>query len=331
MASPSIPTPTRTPTPPANVGDTRPLSSGRYLILIVAFVLTWSSAFAVGKLSVHVSPPLLFLALRFLLAGGIMLAWEGARGRLPRFRSVAWGRLFLLGILTQAGYIGLAWVAMERVSSALTAIIISANPIFIAAMARPVLGERVSFIRTVGLLLGLLGVVIVLRHRIVVSGEDAAGVALVLVALASLVSGTLIYKKWSPHYPLSVLVGGQFLGAGLTLGLCGLALESPGDMILGFTFYWTLAYHVFVVSLGAIVLWFFLLRRMSATSASAFHFLMPPLGLLFGWLFLKEPVDPSEFIGIAPIAVGIWLVTQGNTIAPFLRRRIYRNKNPQRL
>lgn len=291
------------------------LSSGRYFILIVAFVLAWSSAFAVGKLSVQVSPPLLFLGLRFLLAGGIMLTWAHLSGRIPDVRAVAWGRLCLLGVLTQAGYIGLAWVAMERVSSALTAIIISANPIFIAALAKPVLGERVSFIRALGLVLGLIGVAIVLRHRIVIAGEDAGGIALVLIALGSLVVGTLIYKKWSPLYPLAVLVGGQFVGAGALLMACGLAFESPLDMQLGFTFFWTLAYHVFVVSLGAIMLWFFLLERMSATSASAFHFLMPPLGLAFGWLFLREPVDPSELIGIIPVAVGIWLVTQGDAIA----------------
>jgi len=49
----------------------------------------------------------------------------------------------------------------------------------------------------------------------------------------------------------------------------------------------------------------------SATEASALHFLMPPLGLLFGWLVFREPVSLLDLVGIVPIALGIALVTRG--------------------
>jgi drug/metabolite transporter (DMT)-like permease len=48
-----------------------------------------------------------------------------------------------------------------------------------------------------------------------------------------------------------------------------------------------------------------------ASTASAYHFLMPPLGLMFGWLLLGERAEPLDLVGVLPVALGIWLVTQG--------------------
>ncbi len=53
-----------------------------------------------------------------------------------------------------------------------------------------------------------------------------------------------------------------------------------------------------------------------ATAASAYHFLMPPLGLLFGWLLLGEHAAPADLIGIIPVAFGIYLVTRPARRAP---------------
>jgi len=47
-----------------------------------------------------------------------------------------------------------------------------------------------------------------------------------------------------------------------------------------------------------------------ATAASAYHFLMPPLGIFFGWLLLGEHLSLPDMIGIVPVALGIYLVTR---------------------
>ena len=70
-----------------------------------------------------------------------------------------------------------------------------------------------------------------------------------------------------------------------------------------------LAYLVLLVSAIGFLLWFHLLTVSGATAASAYHFLMPPLGLFFGWLLLGERLEPADFAGILPIALGIYLVT----------------------
>jgi drug/metabolite transporter (DMT)-like permease len=70
------------------------------------------------------------------------------------------------------------------------------------------------------------------------------------------------------------------------------------------------AFLVLLVSVFAYLLWFKLLERSGATAASSYHFLMPPLGMFFGWLLLGEHVSYTDFAGIVPVALGIWLVTR---------------------
>lgn len=286
-----------------------PTNKFAYLALLLIFVLLWSSAFAAGKFALQVSPPMLFLGSRFFLAGILMVGFAVVTGSYRPVGPKGWGRLAVLGILNQAGYQGLAWVAMGTVSSALTAVVISMNPIFIALLAVPMLGERLTVRRTAGLALGLCGVVIVLNSRISVSGEDLGGIAILGVSLASMVLGTVLFKTWKVEAPLSVAIGGQFISAGLLLLAIGAFSEDWTQIVWGLQYTLVMAYIVLGVSIGGVGLWFFLLTHGSASSASALHFLMPPFGLMFGWVLLGEPVATGDLIGIVPIAIGIWLAT----------------------
>ena len=72
----------------------------------------------------------------------------------------------------------------------------------------------------------------------------------------------------------------------------------------------SLGYLALFVSVFAYVLWFHLLNVSGATAASSYHFMMPPLGMLFGWLLLGEHVALSDLLGIVPVAIGIYLVTR---------------------
>jgi drug/metabolite transporter (DMT)-like permease len=70
------------------------------------------------------------------------------------------------------------------------------------------------------------------------------------------------------------------------------------------------AFLVFGGSILAYWLWFHLLKVCGATAASAYHFLMPPLGMLFAFIVLGEHVEVRDLLGIIPVALGIYLVTR---------------------
>ncbi|MGZ3360067.1 MAG: EamA family transporter, partial [Xanthobacteraceae bacterium] len=103
-------------------------------LMIAAFCLLWSSAFAVAKLALADCPPLLLLTARFLLAGGLMLAaaaLDRSPWRVARCDILA---LALLGIANNALYLGLNYVGMRSISAGLSALIVSANPVLTAVL-----------------------------------------------------------------------------------------------------------------------------------------------------------------------------------------------------
>jgi len=290
-------------------------------LLIAVFCVLWSSAFAAAKLALQDCPPLILLTVRFALAGGIMLALAWAVDGKPNMRRRDVAALILCGALNNAIYLGLNWTALTFTSSAYSAVLVSCNPLLVALLAGPLLGEKLNLMKWAGLALGVVGVVIVLRSRLEGGHEDAFGTLLIALGVVSLASGTLAFKYLKPQGGVWTGNAIQCLAGAAIMLPVALSLESFADVRLTPGLLGGLAYLVVGVSIGGYGLWFYLLTRSSATAASSLHFLMPPLGLFFGWLLLGEPIPPLDIIGIVPIALGIWLVTkpagaQGSIEAP---------------
>jgi len=279
-------------------------------LLIAAFCLLWASAFSVAKVAVTDCPPLLALTARFLIAAAFVLG-VALLYRLPFKLSRRDVLVFsLLGIANQAVYLSLSYFGIRSISSGLTALIVSANPVLTAVMAALFLNDRMTLRKAIGLLLGVCGVAFVVESRLAGGVENPMGIGFVLAALVSLVGGTILYKKLAPTGDLWLGNGVQSLAAGLAILPFAFAFESVGDIVPSWRLLAALAYTALFVSVFAYLIWFELLNVAGATAASSYHFLMPPLGLLFGWLLLGEHVAPADLIGIVPVAVGIYLVTR---------------------
>jgi len=282
----------------------------RLPLMVLGFVLLWSSAFTAGKVAVADCPPLIFLAARFLAAGLLMLALapvSGIKWTLSR-RGVA--VFAALGIANQAVYLGIGYVALKTVSAGLAALIISANPIVTAVFAVALLGERMTWRKLAGLLLGLCGVAFIVESRLTLGTDQLGGIVLCVLALFSLVGGTILFKLFAPRQGFWIGNGVQSLAAGVAILPFALGFESFDGVVLTTSLILVFAYNVLFVSVFAYLLWFRILQVSGATAASSYHFLMPPLGMLFGWLLLGEHLAPADLFGIVPVALGIYLVTR---------------------
>jgi drug/metabolite transporter (DMT)-like permease len=144
-------------------------------------------------------------------------------------------------------------------------------------------------------------------------GESALGVALSVAALAALVGGTILFKRLAPRGSLVIGNGVQNLAGGLALAPFALTLENVGDVVPSARLLAAFLFLALMSSVVGYLLWFHLLRTAGASKASAYHFLMPPLGLFFGWLLLGEHTQPRDLLGVVPVALGIWLVTHATT------------------
>jgi drug/metabolite transporter (DMT)-like permease len=279
-------------------------------VMVVTFCILWSAAFAVAKVAVVDCPPLLLLSARFLAAGVIILGiafvtrapWTLGRRDLLFFA--------IVGIANQALYLGLGYIGLQEISAGLSTLIASSNPILIAILAVFLLGERMTWRKVAGLLLGFGGVAFIVSHRLSLGGDSLRGILFTVAGLLALVGGTLMFKLFAPKDGLWVGNGVQSLAAGIALLPFALTFESVGDIVPSWRLLAAVLYLALAVSIFAFLLWFYILKASGATAASSYHFLMPPLGMLFGWLLLGEHVSPPDLLGIVPVVLGIYLVTR---------------------
>jgi len=291
--------------------DTAASSTNIALPLMVAtFCLLWSSAFAAAKLTLIYCPPFLLLSTRFLLAGVVMLAALAMARRGWRMTGRDVIVFAVLGLANNALYLGLNYLGMQRMSAGLTAIIASANPVLTAVLAAAFLREPMTWRKAAGLLLGVGGVAFIVQSRISGKIDDPIGIAFTIAGLFSLVAGTILFKWLAPKGDLWLGNAVQNVTAGLALLPLAMMLERFSDIVPDWRLVAGFAYCALLVSVFGYLLWFHLLRACGASGASAFHFLMPPLGVLFGWLLLGERVEPIDLLGIVPVALGIYLVTR---------------------
>lgn len=285
-------------------------------LLITLFCLLWSFAFVAGKIGVTDCPPLILLTARFSLAGILMLG-------ISLVRRDAWDLTWrdavvfaVLGVANNALYLGLGYTGLKTVSAGLGGLIVSANPVFTAVLAALVLGEVLTWRKVAGLLLGITGVAFIVWHRMKIGTDSPHGILFTLASLASIVAGTILFKLLAPKGSLWIGNGIQNIAGGLAVMPFAFTLSDVGDIVPSARLVGAFAYLVLGGSIIAYLLWFHLLKVCGATAASAYHFLMPPLGMLFAFLVLGEHVEFRDLLGIIPVALGIYLVTGPAAAAP---------------
>lgn len=278
-------------------------------LAIVVFCLLWSYAFVAGKIGVTHCPPLILLAARFSLAGVLIIGATLVRGDW----SLSWRDALIfavLGIANNALYLGLGYTGLQSVSAGLGGLIVSANPVFTAALAALLLGEGMTWRKAGGLLLGIIGVTLIVWHRLSVGTDSLHGIIFTLASLASIVAGTILFKLLAPKGSLWIGNGVQNLAAGIVLTPVALTFADVHAIDVTASLIGAFAFLALGGSILAYWLWFHLLKVCGATAASAYHFLMPPLGMLFAYLVLGEQVEARDLLGIIPVALGIYLVTR---------------------
>ena len=283
---------------------------------IALFCVVWSLSFAVAKVALADCPPLLLLMVRFLLAGVVMLGLAALK---PGEMALTRRDLFafaVIGIANNAMYLGFGYVGLRTVSAGLGTLVVSANPVLTAVLAAMFLSERLTLQKVIGLVLGVGGVGFIVAHRLSTgSGQDSAtGLIFTFCALLSIVAGTILYKKLAPQGGMLIGNAVQNVAGGLMLIPFAFSFESVAEIVPSWKLLAALGYLTVLGSIVGYLLWQHLIRVMGATAASSYHFLMPPLGVLFGWLLIGEHVSLADVLGIVPVALGIYLVTRPSSL-----------------
>jgi drug/metabolite transporter (DMT)-like permease len=285
----------------------RPLEDFAVFSAPAVFVLLWASGFIGAKLGLGYAEPLTFLALRMITVVVLLaIVIAATRPKWPRANGLMHSAA--TGLMVHGLYLGGVFVAIENgLSAGLVALIVSLQPVLTSTVANRWLGERVVARQWCGLVLGLAGVYLVLQAKIATGEATPLAWIAAIVALIGITVGTLYQKRFGGGIDWRPALCIQYTAAGLLFCLGAFAFETR---VVHFTpqFLFALGWLVLVLSLGAVWLLYFLIRRAAATRVVSLFYLTPPVTALMAWALFDERLAPLSLLGMAVCVAGVFLV-----------------------
>ena len=276
----------------------------------VAFVLLWSTGFVGAKYGLPYAEPFTFLALRLMIAALLLgVAAALTSGRLTRGQL---GRAAVTGLLMHATYLGgVFWAISRGTPAGVSSVVVSLQPVLVAALAVRLLGERLMARQWLGLAVGVLGVGMVVAPGLAggPGNSPAEGVAACLLALLGGTLGTLWHKRHGDGIPLLWGTSVQYAAAAAVLAALSAATETQRIAWTG-EFVAALIYLVLALSIGAVLLLLVLLRRGSASGVSSLYYLVPPATAVEAYLLFGEQLSALALVGIVVTCIGVALVVR---------------------
>ncbi len=293
----------------------------RNLAMLIGLALIWGASFLFIKVAVRELTPATLIVGRLGLAAitlGLLVPFVVGSGETVRQLRANWVWLVVVALVNTAIPFWLLSWGETRIDSGLASIIQASVPIFNALIAFVAFREvRVTGMRLVGVGVGFLGVALLVGAQ--PEGKVLGALAVVGMAFCYGLGGLLTGRYLGPAQPVVVSFASTAIATlvWLPVGIAQAPAEMPGWKTIG---------SVLVLGIPgtalAYLLFFGLVGGAGAAYASLVTYLIPPIALAYGAIFLGERFGASAFGGLALIFAGVALGTGGAV-------RIKRARQPQ--
>jgi len=267
-------------------------------------MVLWASAFVgIRHLGHDFSPGALSLGRLFV--GAVALAAVALPRGLPRPSKQQWVRIVAIGVLWFGVYNVSLNAGEHRVDAGTASLILQTSPILIAVLAAAFLGERFTLQLGIGLTLAFAGVAVIALANDG-GGADLVGVLLCLVPAAVYSTSVILQKPLmqelsAVHVTWLACTVGMIACLPWAGSLVGQAADAPVSSSL-----W-LAYLGAFPTAIAFTTYAYALRHMSASSLGVTTYLVPPLTIVMGLVFLGETPPTIAYVGGALALLGVWV------------------------
>ncbi|SEP88949.1 Threonine/homoserine efflux transporter RhtA [Virgibacillus subterraneus] len=274
--------------------------------LILLITTIWGYAWVFMKASLDYMGPFTFSAFRFGTGAVTLLlvVWLWKAGKLPRNM---WKHLIIVGILQTSIVFLLVMYGMQFVDAGKSSVLLYSMPLWSSIFAVKILGEKISAGKTIGLGIGMLGLVTILGWDIfmVQDPEVIFGEILIIVAALAWASSNVYYRTNLQGMNKIQVTAYQMLFGTIGIIIASLFAEW-GDpvQLTGESIFYILFTGVLASALCFSV-WFLLLSTIDMVTATLSTLLVPVFGLFFGWLILGETLTIGIIVGSVLILVGI--------------------------
>ena len=290
------------------------MSRYRNLALFLTLAAVWGSAFMAIKAGLAVFPPVLFAAIRYDIAGVLMLgyAWWVLDDPIPRGRE-QWASVAVGAVLVIAAYHALLFVgeADDAVTSASASVLVGLSPILTTGFARLfVPQERLEPVGFVGLLLGLAGAVVIANPdpaNLLAGGMGAK--LLIVAAAAAFALGSVLTRWLDTELPIEAMEGWSMLLGALLMHVVSAGLgESFAGIELNLLAVLSMGYLSILASAVGFLIYFDLLDRLGPIEINLVSYVAPVFAAVSGWLVLDEVVTVETVAGFLLILAGFALL-----------------------
>ena len=272
-------------------------------VCLLAVYIIWGTTYFAIKVGIEGAAPFFLVGTRFVVAGGLLLAWQAIRGQ-PMPAARQWRGAALVGFLLLVVGNGGVAVAERSVSSGATVALISIMPLA-TALWSGVFGEWPRRSTWAAIAIGGIGAAVMLMGRDLQG--SISGTLVILLGTTCWSLGTVLSRRVDiPHGPTGF--GAEMLAAGvLALGLSAILGE-----------HWVLptsprvwSAWVYLVIFGSVVgfsAYRFVVERVSATLASTYAYVNPPVALVVGWWLGNESFSTNTLVGLPIVLAGVALL-----------------------
>lgn len=271
------------------------------------FVLLWSTGFIGAKFGLPHAEPFTFLFLRFALTLVILVPLVLLHRPQLGMRGREYVHLMGSGLLLHGVYLGGIFTAIKHgLPAGLTALIVGLQPLLTSLAAPLLFGERTSALHWLGIVIGFGGIYLILGAA-PDTPQGASALAAAFVALFGITAGTLYQKRYCTQHDLLAVAVFQYVPTLALFGFGALLFETRQVDWSG-QFVAALLWLVCALSIGAILLLAYLIKHGEASKVTSLFYLVPPATAVEAWLLFDEPLGAAKVLGIALVALGVYLV-----------------------
>jgi probable blue pigment (indigoidine) exporter len=264
----------------------------------------WGTTYVATTELLPAGYPLHVAMLRALPAGLLLLL---VFRTLPRGHW--WWRVMVLGALNFTFFWAMLFVSAYRLPGGVAATVGAVQPLIVIALARLVMGRKITPAAVLAALAGLGGVALLVLTPS--AALDPVGIAAGLAGALSMAAGTVLTRHWQPDVPALTFTAWQLTAGGLLLVPLALLMEPSlpaltGLNLLGFVWLGLIG--------GALtyILWFRGVARLEPAAVASLGFLSPLVATLLGWLLLGQSLSPLQIMGFITVLVTVWMAQRAS-------------------
>jgi drug/metabolite transporter (DMT)-like permease len=282
-----------------------------HLLQLLVLGTLWGSSYLFIKVAVDGVDPATLVAGRLAIGSLFLVSMMRARGLTLNHDRTAWFHITAMAVIgVVIPQVLIAW-SEQHVSSSVASILNATTPFFTFLFAAGVFQiEAFSRSKIAGLVVGFAGVGVLTGREILdLASNSAQGQVALLLSSVGYGVAFAYARRYMKGEPLSLAAGQMLVST---------ALMIPGMLLFGdvASTHLTLTRAAAWLALGALssgvayVLYYQLIAAVGATTASFGTYLIPVVGVFWGWLLLNEAVGPRTILGVALILAGLGIATR---------------------